>query len=236
MKLIFLIFITLNFIFATTDLETQKLKISEVTQTTAKIKKTNLIVGQSGIVVKNINNHNIILTHAIITASNKNDSTIEFTDTVLLKQDAIPTSNFKASVGDTFILNHLYNTTLLIVPNAKAKTIVQNLYPNQNFLNEDFFASHLKLLKTPLPTKEIFTNFGQNQQIGTLFFVVENSLYILDALTFKVIDTIAITNDDTSVNVPFLTKIEQIEQGFFDFGDEEIKDYNKYYLKLLEIK
>lgn len=236
MKIIFLFFTTLSFIFANINLDIQNTPLFDVTSNDAKIKIPDLSIGQSGIVVKKIDTNSIILTQAVVIASDQSDSTIEFINTPILPQDAIPTSNLTPQNNDTFILNHLYNTSLMIVPNLKAKTLIQKLYPNQNFLNEDFFASHLKVENIPLPQKDDISNFAQSKQIGTIFLMVENNLYILDSLTFKIIDTVRITNDDLTTNSPFFTKIENIEQGFWDFGDEKIENYNEYYLKLLEIK
>ncbi|MGK0256151.1 MAG: hypothetical protein ACI81I_000761 [Arcobacteraceae bacterium] len=243
MKIILLISLTLNFLFATINLQMQTAKIFDVTAKTAKIfdvtAKTakinisNVTVGQSGIVLKEIDNNSIILSQAFIQQSNETGSIIEFIDNKVLFQDAIVTSLLKPSNNDKFILNHLYSTSLLIVPNEKAKDSVKELYPNQNFLNEDFFASHLKLNNTPIPTKKIITAFAQSQQIGTIFIVVQNNLYIVDSLTFKVINTQQIKNDETENKVPFFTKINDIKTTIFSFGANKIKDYNLYYLKLL---
>lgn len=236
MKIIFLFFTTISFIFANINLDIQNTPLFDVTENNAKIKIPDLSIGQSGIVIKNIDTNSIILTQAVVVQSDHSVSTIEFIDTPILPQDAIPTSNLTPQNNDTFILNHLYNTSLMIVPNLKAKTLIKKLYPNQNFLNEDFFASHLKVENTPLPQKEDISNFAQSKQIGTIFIMVSNNLYILDSITFKIIDTISITNDDLTTQSPFFTKIENIEKGFWNFGPDQIENYDEYYLKLLEIK
>ena len=228
MKIIFLLFLTINSIFA--------IEIFDVTPTTAKINITNLNIGNSGIIIKKINNNTMIITQAVVINSNKKNSTLKFIDKDIIQQKAIPTTKQIPKNGDQFIINHLYKTSLLIVPNVKAKKNVIDLYPTQNFLNEDFFASHLKIIQQPVPTKETISNFTQSQQIGTIFIVVNEKLYILDSITFKVIDTINLTYNDKSTNVPFLTKIDNIKQGFWDFSADSIKDYNAYYLQLLETK
>ena len=228
MKIIFLLFITLNSIFA--------IEIFDVTTTTAKINITNLNVGHTGVIIKEIDDNTLITKVAQVIKSDNKNSTIEFLDDNILPQNAIPTTKLVPKNGDKFILNHLYETSLLIVPNTKAKNNVKELYPNQNFLSEDFFAAHLKIIKQPIPEKETISNFAQSQQIGTIFIVVKNKLYIVDSITFKIVDTVTLDYNDESTNVPFLTKIENIEQGLLDFGDDEIEDYNTYYLKLLETK
>jgi len=235
MKILFLILIAFNALFATTDLNIQKTTIFDISDETAKINIPNLTVGQSGIITKDIEENSIILTQASVINSDNNNSTISFSQMPLIIQEALPTSKREPQNGDTFILNHLYNTSLLLVPNNKAKNEVLNLFPFQNFLNEDFFASFLKLNNTPIPTQEDISSFALTHQMGTIFIVVQNNLYIVDSLSFKIIDTVEIRNEDTTTQVPFLTKIEKIETSMFDFGEEKIKDYNNYYLQLLKV-
>jgi len=228
MKIFFLLLINISFLFS--------IEIYDVTQTHAKISMKNLKQGQSGIVVKTIDDNSLIITQAIITQSTNIDTTIKFIDNKVLQQDAIPTTKLTPSNGDNFVLNHLYTTSLLIVPNQNAKNKLIDLYPSQNFLSEDFFASHLKLEGEPVPSKEIIMEFAQSQEIGTIFIVVSNKLYILDSLTFKIINKINLNYTQTKPVLPFLTKIKDIQRPFWNFGDEKIENYNDYYLKLMEIK
>lgn len=235
MKIVFLIFLAFNFLFATFNLDTKQGKISEVTDQTAKLDIPNLQIGQSGIVIKNIDENSIILAQASVIKTDDHSSTIKFFEKKLLEQDALPTTTLKPSNGDLFILNHLYRSSLLIVPNTQAKNSILKLFPNQNFLDEDFFASYLKVENNPRPDKETIVEFAQSQEIGTVFIAVQNNLFILDALTFKVLDSKLITNDDKKTQVPFLTRIEEIKNTMLDFSANEIKNYDLYYLKLMEI-
>jgi len=228
MKILILIFLTISSIFA--------IEIFDVTHTTAKINVSNLNVGHTGIILKKLDKHTLIVKQAEIVKSDKEGSLLKFLDGNILPQEAIPTTKLTPQDGDQFILNHLYKSSLLIVPNLQAKNIVKKLFPNQNFLNEDFFASHLKVIQEPVPNKEIISNFATSQQIGTVFIVASNKLYIVDSITFKVINTISLNYKDSSTNTPFLTKITDIEQSIWDFGDEEIQDYNNYYTNLLKSK
>jgi len=202
-------------------------KISQTTQKTARISLAYLKVGQSGAIVKKVGDKYLIVSYATVINSNKEGSTIKFIDIDLLQQEALPTSTLTPSNGDTFVLNHLYNTSLLIVPNSKAKKMILQNYKKQNFLNEDFFASHLKLTNTPIPLKKDILEFCKKQQIGTIYMVVKNKLYILDALSFTIIDTIDIAVNDSKTQMPFYTKIEDIEGGLFNsnFGLDTVMKF-----------
>jgi len=235
MKILSLIFITISFVFASINLEVQETSLYDTSEETAKIKIANLQIGQSGIVTRTIDNNSIILSQAIVTKSDTNYSEIEFISKQILPQDAIATTLLSPQDNDTFILNHLYNTSLLLVPNNKAKNIIHQLYSTQNFLNEDFFAAHLKVEQSPHPSQKEISSFAQSKQIGTIFIVIKNTLYILDSISFKIIDTVAISNDDLSTNSPFFTKITDIKRGLWDFGSSKIEDYDAYYSDLLEI-
>ncbi|MEA3512127.1 MAG: plasminogen-binding N-terminal domain-containing protein [Campylobacterota bacterium] len=235
MKIILFILLSLNFLYANTNLNTASTKISEVTTKDCKIYKGDIKIGQSGIIVQQIGDNSIILNIATVTQSNDKFSIVKFINNNLLPQDSIATSKRKPQNGDMFVLNHLYNTSLMIVPNTTSKNILKEKYPNQNFLNEDYFAAHLKLTNTPIPKKEDIQEFTKNHQIGTIFIVIKNDLYILDSLTFKVIDTINLDINNNETKSPFLTKIKEIERGFWDFGEEKIANYNKYYSRLLGI-
>jgi len=226
MKILILIFLTLNSIFA--------IEIFDVTPTTAKINITNLNIGHTGVILKKIDDHTLIVKQAEIVESNNNGSVLKFLDVNVVHQEAIPTTKLLPQNGDQFILNHLYTTSLLIVPNNEAKNIVKKLFPSQNFLDEDFFASHLKVIQEPVPNKKTISKFATSQQIGTVFIVASNKLYILDSITFKVINTMPLNYEDTSTNKPFLTKITNIEQSLWNFGDKEIKNYNTYYTNLVK--
>jgi len=225
--------IVISSVFGDKLLTTVETKISEVSSNKAKINIGDLVVGQSGVIV---DKNSMIIAIAQIINSEQNSSTISFNKTTILKQDAIPTSKNNVSNGDMFVLNHLYGTSLAIVPNYDSKKLVEKLYPNQIFLSEDFFASYLKLNDTPIPTKEDIKEFCKNRQIGTLFFVVDKALYIVDTNSFKILKTESLDIEDDKIKVPFYSKIKEIKKSFWDFGDDNITNYNEYYTNILGLK
>jgi len=210
-----------------------ELVIYDVTDKTAKVKVGNLKIGQSGVIVNDISGNYTILTQASVIKTAKDYSVIEFVESQLLKQDAIPTLKAKPTNSDLFILNHLYKSSLLIVPNLKAKKLIKKNFEKQNFLSEDFFASYLKINDNPVPSKSDIVEFCSMQEIGTIFIVIKNKLYIIDALSFKTIDEISVPINDFSTQLPFLTRISGIENGMFDFGASSIGSYNEFYLSLI---
>ena len=76
MKILILIFLTLSSIFA--------IEIFDVTPTTAKINITNLNVGHTGIVLKKLNGHTLIVKQAEIVESNNEGSLLKFLDKIFI--------------------------------------------------------------------------------------------------------------------------------------------------------
>ncbi len=244
MQIFFKIFLTLlifnNLIQANLktkfDTNIKKFTISNVTNKIATLQKTTLKIGQSGVIIHKYNDtHSLIIANATV-IKNKNDkTTLLIFNNKMLKQDAIPTSKLIPQNGDIFIANHLYTSSLLITPNYESSQNIHNLYPKQNFLNPDILASYLKIISTPIPSQKDIQAFCKKNDIGTIFIVINNKFYILDTYSFKKLHMSNINITDSSTQKPFFTKVTNIETEFFDFGDEEIKDYNKFYSKLLEI-
>lgn len=233
------------------DTKNKELKIYNTTLTTANIDMGNLIVGQSGMILNTDNPSDILISYATVTSTDESKSTITFSDKEILKQDGLPTSTLKPKDGDIFILNHLYNTSLLITPNAKASRMVKKIFSKQNFLSEDFFAAFLKLESQPVPSKKIIKDFCAKHEIGTLFIVIKNGVFIVDTTSFSVLKSFKLPINDSTTTTPFYTNISEIEPGIFanlkkSFNNfvenqelkwvkEEISSYNKHYSNILEL-
>jgi len=237
MKITILVLLSMVFLNAI-NLNKQQTNITDVNNTTATIKIGDLKIGQSGIVVHRFDNkRSIILTNAIVVSSDKNSSKIKFIQSDILHQDALPTTTLIPKDKDLFVLNHLYDTSLLIVPNYEAQQKIIKLYPTNNFIDIDIFASELKMQNSPLPTKSQIVKFAKHNNLGTIFIDISNRLYILDVLTFKVIDIKDLDIKDKKIQVPFFTNVQDIKISMWNwFGEEKIKDYDRYYGKLIGIK
>ncbi len=219
---------------ASFNLLTKETSINNVKGSQATINIGNLKVGQSGVIVHTSNKRqSLIIANAIVKSTSTNQSILELSKPDNLTQSAMPTSKLKPQDGDTFVLNHLYNSSLLLVPNFEVSRAVHALFPKQNFLNPDLFAAYLKFESTPIPTQEDIQKFCKQSDIGTIFIVVENNLHILDTKTFKTLSVNSMYITDTTTKVPFFTKVQDIKKNFWNFGDKKITDYNNFYLSLI---
>jgi hypothetical protein len=234
MKLIISIFLFITYSFSL-NLQIIDVNITSLNKNQATIAKGNLQIGQSGIITHQFNNNEkMILGYGVVTKTDTNNSTIKLILDDIIPQDAIPTTNLKPAVGDSFVLNHLYDTALLIVPNNEVEQKIKNAFYGLKYIETDILAGYLKLEKTPAPSLELLQSFAKQNNIGLLLFVVEKKLHIVDVISLKNIYSFDITYNDTKTNLPFHTNVEKINTGLFDFFKEEsVKDYHKYYTKLL---
>lgn len=220
------------------------LKITNIQNNTSTIEVGNLIVGQTGIIVHLFNNDKkLIVSNAKVISSNANSSVVEFFGFDDLKQNAIPTSNRVASINDVLILNYMYNSSLLITPNLEAFQNVRDSFKLNNFVHSDIFAAKLKVDNIPYPSKEDIQKFAIQQNLGTIFMVIENKVFIIDTKTFTILESYGVNyQNNIEVKMPFYTRVEDIEDSifhfsFFDFfSGKKSLSYNDYYKRILGIK
>lgn len=218
-------------------------KIDNIENNKTTINIGNLIIGQSGIVVHIYDNDKrLVVSNAKVISSNENSSIVEFFKFDDLKQDAVPTSKREVSKNDVLVLNYMYNSSLLIAPNLNSFQAVRDNFKLNNFIHSDIFAAKLKVEHNPYPKKEDIQNFAIEQNLGTIFMVIENKVFILDTKTFAILDSYLINYENKESIKPFYTRIEDIEEtifswSYFDFlsGKKDVS-YNDYYKKILGVK
>ena len=218
-------------------------KVTNINNNKSNIDIGNLIVGQSGIVVHIYDNDKrLIVSNAKVISSNENSSVVEFFPFNDLTQDAIPTSNRSVTENDILILKYMYNSSLLIAPTLDSFQAVRENFKLNNFMHSDIFAAKLKVENKPYPTKEDIQKFAIEQNLGTIFFVLDNKVYVLDTKTFTILESYAFAYESAEKQMPFYTRVEDIEESifnssFFDFFSEDKKsNYDEYYKRILGLK
>lgn len=212
--------------YAKLDYKPLAARISNVTEETANINIPNLRVGQSAVIQHNYSNaKSMLVANAYVTESNSSGSTLKLMPFLDLKQNALPTSSRKAINGDVAIVNYLYDTSLIIAPSQDAFTATREKYRDNNFLHSDIFGAKLKVEGEPLPSKDMIRDFAIAQNIGTIFFVISNRIYIVDTKTFAVLEKSTISyNFVEDEKMPFYTRVEKIEKNPFN----SILDYKSW--------
>lgn len=218
-------------------------KVENLNNNKSVINIGNLLVGQSGIVVHIYDNdRRLIVANAKVVSSNETSSVVEFFEFDDLRQDAIPTTNRKVENGDVIVLNYMYDQSLLIAPDFNSYQAVREDFAQSNFIHPDLFAAWLKFDNTPLPKKDDFQKFAISQNLGTIFFVVNKKIYILDSKTFTVLDSYSLPLAIAEKQMPFFTRVEEIKGPLIDlsnipFISEKVDTtYDNYYKNILGIK
>lgn len=215
-------------------------KITNLNSNKSTIDVGNLTVGQTGIVVHLYDNDKrSIVANAKVISSNANSSVVEFFSFDDLKQDALPKTNRGVSVNDVLVLNYMYNSSLLIAPNFDAFQAVRNEFKDNNFIHSDIFAAKLKYKNRPYPTKEDIQQFAIDQNLGTIFFILDGKIYVVDTKTFAILDSYKFSYEQKEQQIPFYTRVEDIESPFYQmtfiFGNDKLT-YNDYYKQILGLK
>lgn len=226
-------------------------KIDNLENNKTTIPKGNLLVGQSGIVVHIYDNdRRLIVSNAKVVSSNEKSSVVEYFAFDDLKQDAIPTTNRVVEKGDILLLNYMYDQSLLITPDFNNYKAVKDDFAQNNFIHPDLFGAALKFENQPLPRIEDFQKFAIEQNLGTIFIVVNRKIFIYDAKTFTLLDSYSLQIGSSKKQLPFFTRVEEIKGPLIDLknipivsdalglNDDGIDDssYDNYYKQLLGVK
>jgi len=216
--LLFTVLFTSLSLYANVSFKQENFNIYDMEKNTAKIKKGNLSLGQSGVIYHTYSDKNsIILATAEVIKSYKDYSLIKISDFTDLKQDALPTTSKIVKNNDTFILNYLYSASLLIAPNQESFVNVRRIFSYHNFVHSDVYASFLKIEGEPYPSKELIQEYTRKENIGTIFYAIEGRVYIYDAKSFKQLASFVLPYDDDDTQLPFYTRVEKIEEGQFSW-------------------
>lgn len=215
-------------------------KVTNLKDNQSTIDVGNLIVGQAGIVVHIYDNDKrLIVANAKVVSSDNNSSVVEYFSFDDLKQDAIPTTKRVVENNDVIVLNYMYNQSLLIAPDYDSFQAVRSDFRQNNFIHPDIFGTKLKVNNEPFPTKEDIQKFAIEQNLGTIFFVIDSKVYILDTKTFAILDVYDFPVITKEKQMPFYTRVEEIKGPLFDFSSipflssEKDLGYDDYYKQVL---
>jgi hypothetical protein len=205
---------------------------------TVTILAQNLIKGQSAFVIhKYDSDHASVLYRAMVKKCKDTRCELKLKAFDTFKQDALPKSNLRVSLEDTVVINALNRSALVIAPDSIVLNHIQKKYEDQVvFIHPDQFGAYLAIEQHPSPSKEDFKQFAKEQAVGLVFFSIENKIYIADADTLAVLRIDQSHKSPKEENVPFYTRVEEIEEAPIDFSSSPVNNYTQYYKKLLGIK
>jgi hypothetical protein len=192
-------------------------------------------VGMSGFVVHELNKeHSEIIKNAVVTSfdATTKTATLALSDYEELQSDALPNGKWKVKANDKVLLAFGYSRAMLIAPNEKIYyTIVKSV--NTQWVHSDMFATILSLNGHPTPLQSDFTDMSKTFSVGIVFLYLQQKIYTLDALSFKILNISDAPLVQEKVKLPFYSRVDEIEANWFGEGSSEMQSYEPHYFELL---
>jgi len=203
------------------------------------IQTPSLKLGMSGFIVRHFDDkHSSIIANARVSTLNTvtNQAQIDISDYDGLRQNSLPSGNWKAGANDEVVLAYDYQRALFIAPNDDAYTSLTKSIPSIEWAHPDTFATYLSHEGHPAPLVEDFHKFCTSSSIGLLYLQVAQTLFTLDCKSFEVLETATIVSDKKKSMVPFYTRVPTIRANWFGAGSSRLKSYEPYYLEAIALK
>lgn len=233
MKYILLVFLLSIEIFASV-LRSAIVSVNE-DQTSVTIKVDKIDIGMSGFVSHKIEgSHSSILNNATVVSYDKETkiATLELSKFIDLKNNALPNGKWKIEVGDTAVLAFGYTRALLIAPSEEIYYRVTKS-SNIQWVHPDLFATILSFNGHPTPLREDFTKTASGLSIGLIYIFLNKKLFTLDSKSFKILSMIDADLLQDESNLPFYTRVPEIDANWFGDGSDELEYYEPHYYMLM---
>ncbi len=194
-------------------------------------------IGSSGVVIRKLDDtHSTIIAGAVVESKNGDEMKIKFIVFDMLEQSALPPLKVLPRKGDKVLLNYLYNRAFVIAPNEDTYLSILSDFPQISWIHPDILAAFLSKEYNPTPKKEDFQKVCKQNTSMLLFFAIKNRGYFVDCNSFKILKEEKISFKEGKTALPFYSRIGEIESSIFSIGSNSIKNYDKYYKKLLGIE
>ncbi len=186
--------------------------VSSVEKSTLSLKSALPVNGMSAIVVHNYGKSLEAITSYITqTASNGNANIIS---KEIIDHDKLPTIKTAVSAGDKVIGGYLYDTVLLLAPDADTYAKITSSH-KKLWIHPDHFALFLSREGDAYPTKKNLALFAKEYQVGLIYIVRNGSGVLLDPISGQIVGQKAISNLPAKGQFPFFMRFEKIKTGWF---------------------
>jgi hypothetical protein len=200
------------------------------------IEAPELKTGMSGFVVRHFDStHSTIIANARVSeiAPSSNRAIVELSPYDGLRQNSLPSGNWNPKVKDEVVIAYDYTRALLIAPNDDTYVALTKSIPNVEWIHPDIFATYLSHEGHPTPLASDFRRFCSAGSIGLLFIQSAQTLFTLDCKNFKLLQHTTSITDDTTVKLPFYSRVPEIRADWWGEGSSKLQHYHPHYLQLL---
>lgn len=201
---------------------------------TALIKDSEYIqIGSSGVVLHKFGVDESIIARASVIEKNGNSAKVRFEVFDMLAQRAFPLPGVVPEQGDIILLNYLYDRSLIVVPNKEIYEEVVKAFPKMTFIHPDIVGAYLSYEYKPNPSRNDFRKMCAQSAAGVIFFGLDGKGVFADCQSFKILKEYK-TGEVSYYQLPFYTRVADIDTVFWKLNGEHINNYDAYYNKLLE--
>ena len=234
MRLILLFVFLTNYLFAliNTPIHTQITSVHDEEVTASYVEGAQ--VGMYGAIVHWFDKtHSIALSWVEVKKIDGETITLSTAPILALEQSALPSGKWEPKAGDEVILGYNYQRGLLIAPNNSVYKKVTYFHKEREWIHPDVFAATLSRNGHPTPLREDFEETCRSYNIGVVAFMFDKSLITLDCQSFKVMENKSTSIKAEDPQLPFYTRVTNIEANWFGEGSDELEEYSPYYIELI---
>ncbi len=186
--------------------------VSSIGQESIKLRSSLPVTGMSAVVVHDYGNELKAVTSYITQTSS--DGSAKFLTKEIIPHEELPTIKTNITVGDQVIGGYLYQTILLLAPDANTYAKITSSH-NKLWVHPDHFALFLSKEGEKYPTKENLSKFAKEYQVGLIYIVRNGSAVLLDPISGQIVGKKAMTSLPAQGKYPFFMRFKQIEGGWF---------------------
>jgi hypothetical protein len=203
---------------------------------TGTIKTARVEPGVSGFVVRHFTpEHSAIIANAVAEAYDETTGvlTVAFSEYNGLQQNSLPRGEWQPKAGDEVILAFAYTRGILIAPTRTTYLKLTEQLKSVDWMHPDTLATYLSYRGHPTPLKEDLAGFCTVATTGLLFLYLDDSLFTVDCQSLSLLQLTAAGLAYEAPQLPFYTRVEEIDANWFGSGSGRLDAYEPYYLELL---
>lgn len=217
------------------NLEPVSKDITEVNGKILAFKADGLKVGQSGVVLAQNGDYNVIIASAVIERINDGYAYARFAPFTNIAQKYLPTPQAIPTKDDRVIFGGFYNKAIAIAPDQESYTKILSINP-AHFVHIDLFAAFLAKDGINDPKPKHLREFCNAYSIGLVYILASNGLNVLDCQSFALLEVQPFNKPQLEkTHAPFFSRIANIDTGSLasKLRSKKSRQYFSYYDELL---
>jgi len=193
-------------------------------------------IGVSGFIVRHFTDkHSAVISNAIVSSFNEEtqEATLTLSEYDGLTQNSLPNGKWTPKKGDMAILAFAYERALLIAPSEAIYHDITSRIKTINWVHPDGFSAFLSYKGHPTPLAEDMQGYCNVASLGLIYIYSDNALFTIDCKSLTLLQITPAPMKVENQELPFYSRIENIEANWFGKGNDELETYDPYYMELL---